>query len=170
MTMIRLSNEPTEWPQSALQAESVSFDGERLSFVTPTETIQFVIDGNADVTLSACEYVFEEGAPLPTSSELAAKGLTMRTQRLTTDQPIKRKTLIGPEQGAIFTPPREYYIPRDLKSLLAAGLGVILASIGFWVAVTTRGTFVGGWFLVLAGVYLVVATIFDTPLIPPWRH
>lgn len=165
----RLSRELTAWPDGAFQADAILFDGQRLSFATPAETIQFALDTNSDVTLFACEYEVQENTPALASASLKARNVQLTVQSLTTQLPTGRKALIGPAEGPIFTPPREYHIRRDVKSLLALGFGAASMIGGLWLAYATGGTFLAAWLLVVVGAYLCAATLLDLSLFPPWR-
>ena len=165
----RLSRELTAWPAGAFQADAILFDGQRLSFATPAETIQFALGTNSDVILFACEYEVLENTPALTSASLKPQNVELAAQPLTTQLPTGRKTLIGPAESPIFTPPREYHIRRDVKSLLAVGLGAAFMIVGLWLAYSTGGTFPAGWLLVVVGAYLCAATLLDLSLFPPWR-
>lgn len=169
LALTRLSSEPLPWPTRAFQVESILFDGQRLSLAASTETIQFAVDTASAVTLYACEYEVQSTTPALTAALLKAEHVPLTAQRLSVEAPSGRKTLVGPAQGPIFTPPREYYIPRDLKSLLAVGFGVAFMIFGLWLVYSTGGSFFAGWMLVIVGAYLCAATILDLALFPPWR-
>jgi hypothetical protein len=169
LSINRLSSEPTSWPTEAFQAESILFDGQRLSLVTSTETIQFAVDTNSAVTLFACEYEVQAATPALSTAQLKTETVLLTAQELTTQAPPGQKTLVGPAQGPLFTPPREYYIPRNLKSLLGVVFGVAFMIVGLWLVYSTGGSFLAGWFLVVVGAYLCAATILDLSLFPPWR-
>lgn len=169
LSINRLSTEPRPWPTGAFQVETILFDGQRLSFATPAETIQFAVNTTSDVTLFACEYEVEASTPALSAALLKTENVALTVQELAAQLPVGRKTLMGPAEGPIFKPPREYYIPRDLKSLLAVGFGIAFMIFGLWLIYSTGGHFFGGWILVVAGAYLFAATILDLSLFPPWR-
>jgi hypothetical protein len=169
LSLSRLSSEPTPWPTGPFQADSILFDGQRLSLTTSTEAIQFAVDTTSEATLFACEYEVQATTAALSSASLKAEDVRLTAQPLTTQLPTGRTTLVGPAQGPIFTPPREYYIPRDLKSLLAVGAGAAFIIVGFWMIYVTQGHFIVGWILVVVGAYLCAATILDLSLFPPWR-
>ncbi|HEY6358763.1 MAG TPA: hypothetical protein VIX35_10995 [Vicinamibacterales bacterium] len=169
LSLTRLSSEPTSWPTGAFQLESILFDGHRLSFAASAETIQFTVDTASEVTLYACDFEVQTTTPALSAALLKAENVPLAAQQLSVEMPSGRKTLVGPAQGPIFTPPREYYIPRDLKSLLAVGFGVAFMIFGLWLVYSTGGGFFGGWMLVIVGAYLCAATILDLALFPPWR-
>jgi len=76
---------------------------------------------------------------------------------------------LGPVKGPIFTPPREYYIRRDIKQMLALVVGLVLAIVGLWAVHEAGGFAIYTWILVAAGAYLIAAAFLDLALFPPWR-
>lgn len=157
------------WPEEAVEPEAIDFDGDRLSIVTSNETIRFRLDRHAPITLLALDASVDLSAPTFSLAALQASRVPIQSQSLTAEIPPKHKWFVAPPSGPIFTPPREYYLPRDLKSLLGLVAGVALIAFGFYIVYATRGIALYGWAPVIIGCYIIVATFLDLALFPPWR-
>lgn len=128
----RLSQKLLDWPQSPFRVDSISFDGENLALVGEEQTIRFHVDSLASIAVYAFDFDVQPSTRPLTAAVAKEKHLEVKTQSLTAEVVAPRKSILGPVEGAIFTPPREYYIRRDIKQILALVVGLVMAIVGLW--------------------------------------
>ena len=136
-----------------MQLYAMDFDGRKVSLVGENQTIRFCLDLLAPVTLRDAD----------------ATDASLQAQQLSVEMPSKAKSLIAPQTGPIFTPPPEYYIPRDIQSAVKLLSGIGLFAFGWYLIIETGGYALFGWVPVLVGAYILVAVVLDLALFPPWR-
>ncbi|HKW45639.1 MAG TPA: hypothetical protein VJN22_08270 [Candidatus Eremiobacteraceae bacterium] len=144
---------PPLWPVGDVQLYAMDFDGRKVSLVGENQTIRFCLDLLAPVTLRDAD----------------ATDASLQAQQLSVEMPSKAKSLIAPQTGPIFTPPPEYYIPRDIQSAVKLLSGIGLFAFGWYLIIETGGYALFGWVPVLVGAYILVAVVLDLALFPPWR-
>jgi hypothetical protein len=158
-----------QWPSGAYQVEQLVYDGERLSLTTVDLTVQFRVDGSAPIEVHEAELSGQDAVAGLSAAALRSKHIAFTSQTLSADPPHLRAALVGPPQGAVFTPPREYVVSRDVKSILGLVAGIAVIVLGFFLIHATGGGYIPAWLLIVVGAYILVATVLDLALFPPWR-
>jgi hypothetical protein len=163
-----LSSSPPSWPREAIQAERVDFDGHWMTLVGAEATIRIAIDIDSRIILRGSDSIV---AGVEVIDPLASlKSNSTAEQTLSAFVPTPGKAFIGPPTGPIFTPPREYYVSRELKSLLGLVAGIVLVALGLLAIYASGARDVYAWIFVTIGAWIVVATVLDVALFPPLRR
>lgn len=163
-----LSTKAPNWPSEAIQAERVDFDGHVMTIVGVEATIRIAVDIDRRIILR--EFDLDVADHAVVDSLMSAQSYHFTEQELSPSVPTPGKALIGPPSGPIFTPPREYYVSRELKALLGLVAGVALIALGLFAIIASGARDLYAWIFVTAGAWIIVATVLDLALFPPLRR